>query len=153
MKDDRTGETSHHFHIKDEDVKRNDENIEEKVRGPADDQSRGDIIKKLNRMFAALEEEYDSREQFIQTTADQEDTKLKHHTTIPAVNKTVSDLSEKQSTALHRKIQGSNTERINNDKIKVNENISENMVTEMLRYSPQGGLSKLNVGLRKYLNN
>ena len=150
MKDDRTGETSHHFHIKDEDVKRNDENVEEKVRGPADDQSRGDIIKKLNRMFADLEEEYDSREQFIQTTADQEDT-IKHHTTIPAVNKTVRDLiSEKQSTALHRNIQDSTTERINNDKIKVNENISENMVTEMMRYSPQGGLSKLNVGLIKY---
>ena len=151
MKDDRTGETSHHFHIKDEDVKRNVDNIEDKVRGPADDQSRGEIIKKLNRMFADLEEEYDSREQFIQTTADQEDTKLKHHTTIPAVNKTVRDLiSEKQSTALHRNTQDSTTERINNDKIKVNENISENMVTEMMRYSPQGGLSKLNVGLIKY---
>ena len=152
MKDDRTGETSHHFHIKDEDVKRNDGNIEEKVRGPADDQSRGEIIKKLNRMFADLEEEYDSREQFIQTTADQEDTKPKLQTAIPSVNKTVSvkDLPIKQSTSLHKKIQDSNTESIDNDKIKVNENISQNMVTEMMRYSPQGGLSKLNVGVIKY---
>ena len=152
MKDDRTGETSHHFHIKDEDVKRNDGNIEEKVRGPADDQSREEIIKKLNRMFADLEEEYDSREQFIQTTADQEDTKPKLQTAIPSVNKTVSDedLPINQSTALHKKIQDSNTESIDNDKIKVNENISQNMVTEMMRYSPQGGLSKLNVGVIKY---
>ena len=152
MKDDRTGETSHHFHIKDEDVKRNDGNIEEKVRGPADDQSREEIIKKLNRMFADLEEEYDSREQFIQTTADQEDTKPKLQTAIPSVNKTVSaeDLPIKQSTALHKKIQDSDTESIDNDKIKVNENISQNMVTEMMRYSPQGGLSKLNVGVIKY---
>ena len=152
MKDDRTGETSHHFHIKDEDVKRNDGNIEEKVRGPADDQSREEIIKKLNRMFADLEEEYDSREQFIQTTADQEDTKPKLQTAIPSVNKTVSveDLTVKQSTDLHKKIQDSNTESIDNDKIKVNENISQNMVTEMMRYSPQGGLSKLNVGVIKY---
>ena len=152
MKDDRTGETSHHFHIKDEDVKRNDGNIEEKVRGPADDQSREEIIKKLNRMFADLEEEYDSREQFIHTTANQEDTKPKLQTAIPSVNKTVSvkDLPIKQSTSLHKKIQDSNTESIDNDKIKVNENISQNMVTEMMHYSPQGGLSKLNVGVIKY---
>ena len=152
MKDDRTGETSHHFHIKDEDVTRNDDGIEEKVRGPADDQSREEIIKKLNRMFADLEEEYDSREQFIQTTANQEDTKPKLQRAISSVNKTVSveDLPVKQSTDLHKKIQDSNTESIDNDKIKVNENISENMVTEMMHYSPQGGLSKLNVGVIKY---
>ena len=144
MKDDRTGETSHHFHIKDEDVKRNNEGT---VRVPEDDQSRGEIIKKLNKMFADLEEEYDSREQFIQTTADlgQEDTKqtMVLH---PGGNKSDLNLPDKQSSASNTEIKDTETENIKNDEIKVNENISENTVTEMMRYNPQRGLSKLNVG-------
>lgn len=144
MKDDRTGETSHHFHIKDEDVKSNNEGT---VRVPPDDQSRGEIIKKLNKMFADLEEEYDSREQFIQTTADlgQEDTK-QHIVPHPAGNKSDLNLGEKQSSASNREIKVTEKESINNDEIKVNENISENTVTEMMLYNPQRGLSKLNVG-------
>ena len=144
MKDDRTGENSHHFHIKDEDVK---SNKEDKVRVPADDQSRGEIIKKLNKMFADLEEEYDSREQFIQTTADlgQEDTK-QPMVLNPGGNKSDLNLAEKQSSPSDKEIKVTETENIKNDEIKVNENISENTVTEMMRYNPHRGLSKLNVG-------
>ena len=117
------------------------------MRVPADDQSRGEIIKKLNKMFADLEEEYDSREQFIQTTADlgQEDTK-QHIVPHPAGNKSDLNLGEKQNSASNRKIKVTEKESINNDEIKVNENISENTVTEMMLYNPQRGLSKLNVG-------
>lgn len=147
VKDDRTGETSHHFHIKDEDVRRNDDGNEDKVKSPATDQSRGEIIRKLNRMFADLEEEYDSREQFIQTTADLETEKNQHSSvTLPAGNKTGQDkhFPERQTTDITE-----TTKSINNEEIKVNENISENMVTEMMHYNPQRGLSKLNVGVIK----
>ena len=148
VKDDRTGETSHHFHIKDEDVRRKDDGNEAKVKGPANDQSRGEIIKKLNRMFADLEEEYDSREQFIQTTADQEETH-QHIVTHPAGNKTGKDKDFPETQSSDMDITET-TKSINNEEIKVNENISENTVTEMMRYNPQKGLSKLNVGVIKY---
>ena len=143
MKDDRTGETSHHFHIKDEDVKRE----EGKVRVPADDQSRGEIIKKLNKMFADLEEEYDSREQFIQTTADQgQEDKRQHIVSHLAGNKSDVNLAEKSSSDSNMESKETETESINKDEIKVNENMSEHTVTEMMSYNPQRGLSKLNVG-------
>ena len=143
VKDDRTGETSHHFHIKDEDVRRNDDGNGNRVKSPATDQSRGEIIKKLNRMFADLEEEYDSREQFIQTTGNQEET-TQHLFTQSAGNNTGNskDFPEKQGTDIRE-----TTKSINNEEIKVNENISEDTVTEMMHYNPQQGLSKLNVGV------
>ena len=146
VKDDRTGETSHHFHIKDGDVEKTNDD-EDTARGRADDQSRGEIIKKLNRMFADLEEEYDSREQFIQTTADQEGTS-QHIVTHLVVNNSLSakDLQDKPITASHKESNKTTSESINDDEVKINENISENMVTEMMRYNPQKGLSKLNVG-------
>ena len=118
------------------------------MREPADDQSRGEIIKKLNKMFADLEEEYDSREQFIQTTADQgqEDTE-QHIVSHPAGNQSNVNFEEKQSSASDREIKVTEMESINKDEIRVNENISENIVTEMMSYNPQRGLSKLNVGV------
>ena len=123
------------------------------MREPADDQSRGEIIKKLNKMFADLEEEYDSREQFIQTTGDQgqEDTE-QHIVSHPAGNQSNVNFEEKQSSASDREIKVTEMESINKDEIRVNENISENTVTEMMSYNPQRGLSKLNVGVvLKYL--
>lgn len=118
------------------------------MREPADDQSRGEIIKKLNKMFADLEEEYDSREQFIQTTADQgqEDTE-QHIVSHPAGNQSNVNFEEKRSSASDREIKVTEMESINKDEIRVNENISENTVTEMMSYNPQRGLSKLNVGV------
>ena len=97
------------------------------MREPADDQSRGEIIKKLNKMFADLEEEYDSREQFIQTTADQgqEDTE-QHIVSHPAGNQSNVNFEEKQSSASDREIKVTEMESINKDEIRVNENISEN---------------------------
>ena len=118
------------------------------MREPADDQSRGEIIKKLNKMFADLEEEYDSREQFIQTTADQgqEDTE-QHIVSHPAGNQSNVNFEEKRNSASDREIKVTEMESINKDEIRVNENISENIVTEMMSYNPQRGLSKLNVGV------
>ena len=118
------------------------------MREPADDQSRGEIIKKLNKMFADLEEEYDSREQFIQTTADQgqKDTE-QHIVSHPAGNQSNVNFEEKRSSASDREIKVTEMESINKDEIRVNENISENTVTEMMSYNPQRGLSKLNVGV------
>ena len=116
MKDDRTGETSHHFHIKDEDVKRE----EGKVRVPADDQSRGEIIKKLNKMFADLEEEYDSREQFIQTTADQgQEDKRQHIVSHLAGNKSDVNLAEKSSSDSNMVSKETETESINKDEMSM----------------------------------